>query len=629
MSNPIKTEGRDALQILTDVFGYRSFRDGQEDIMRHVIDGNDALVLMPTGGGKSLCYQVPALARCGLAVVVSPLLALMHDQVVRLRENGVAAERLNSEMSYEEQATVTRDVIAGRIKILYVAPERLVTDSFQSLLKKVEIGLFAIDEAHCVSQWGHSFRKEYMQIGEICSRFPGVPRIAVTATASPVTRVDMIKNLHLEDARVFLFSFDRPNIAYSIVDRESQSKQLLEFMADHKNESGVVYCLSRRKTEETAALLRENGYDALHYHAGLDTALKSANLDRFLKGEGVVAVATIAFGMGIDKPDVRFVAHLDLPESLEAYYQETGRAGRDGLPAVAWMSCGGGDLKFRRDNILKDETHPAEYKRMAWGRLQSLMGMIGSAGCRRGAVLRYFGETHSGRCGNCDRCLNPVSTFDGTTAARMILSAAHRTGERYGGGHLVEVLTGAKTEKIGRMGHDKLPTFGVGKDHSKDWWTHVVQQVYTLDLLSSPPEMMGGYRITAEGRDVLRGGQEVRLVEPPKRRGKQERRVLPNRQFNLIEGLPEDKVELFESLRQWRSRLAKAQNLPPYAILHDTTLAGIVAAMPDTLDRLGKVGGIGGAKLARYGTEVLSTVAKYRKQSIVQDQITVPGFGRR
>ena len=626
--SPVDTSGMNALEILYRVFGYQSFRDNQEGIMSHVIGGGDALVLMPTGGGKSLCYQVPALARAGMAVIVSPLTALMRDQVVRLRENGINAAQINSTMDSEEISGVMQQIRAGKVKLLYVAPERMVLDGFQKLLRSTPMALFGIDEAHCVSQWGHNFRKPYMDVGRICSMFPGVPRIAVTATASPVTREDMVKNLHLENAKVFLSSFDRPNISYSIAEREDGVKQVLDFMEPHRGSSGVVYCSTRKAVESTAEMLRQRGFDAIHYHAGMTSGEKRINQDKFTKGEGVVAVATVAFGMGIDKPNVRFVVHMDMPETLEAYYQETGRAGRDGDPAEAFMVYGAKDIRFRRENILGDTEHSDESKRMSWGRLQALLAMVDSSQCRRGSILRYFGETHSGRCGNCDRCLDPVATFDGTKPAQMVLSAAKRTGERYGGGHLVEILVGARTEAILRQKHDRLPTFGIGADHSRDWWTHVVRQIYTADLLSLPPELKSGYRITRAGLEVLGGRQTVLLVDPPqKKKGRGTTRPpAAHRQISFAEHVPENRVSLLEELRKWRTGVARRYNLPAYTVFHDATLIGIATSMPDTLAALKNIQGIGESKLARYGMQVLDIVGRNRVQSPVRDQIPVPGF---
>ncbi len=629
-AEPMDAAGRAILKVLSDVFGYHGFLGDQEQIMRHVCAGNDALVLMPTGGGKSLCYQVPGLVRPGLGIVISPLIALMYDQVARLRENGVEAALINSDVSPAENARTLQACRDGRIKFLYVAPERFVLDQFQNAIRGIPLSVLAIDEAHCVSQWGHNFRPEYRLIGDVCARIEGVPRIAVTATAAPVTRADMKKNLHLEDARTFVSSFDRPNISYTIVDRADQNKQLIEFLSGHRNESGVIYCLSRDKTEKTAALLRKHGFDAIHYHAGMDKEDKAINQERFSKGEGVVACATIAFGMGIDKPDVRFVAHLDLPESLEAYYQETGRAGRDRLPAVAWMSCGGGDLKFRRDNIessaVKAE-NPEEYRRLAWGRLNALVAMVQSPGCRRASVLRYFGEEHSGRCGSCDRCLHPVVTFDGTREAQMILSAAKRTGQRFGGGYLVDIVTGTTTDRNARNGHTALPTFGVGKDRSKDWWTHVVRQLTAADLLYAPADAEGGLVITETGAAVLGSKQTMMLVDPQKRALRSDRSSA-NGRFNLADGLPPERQQVYDALKRLRSQIARSKGVPAYAIFPDVTLIGLVSRMPENLGQMAHVSGIGERKLKSYGALILEAMAPYRKPTHRPEQIMVPGMGR-
>jgi ATP-dependent DNA helicase RecQ len=629
----IRTEGRDPLEVLSDIWGYSSFRPGQEEVVRYIVDGGDAMLLMPTSGGKSVCYQIPALVRPGMAVIVSPLIALMQDQVARLRECGIAAANLNSEISEDERRALVRDVRAGRIKLLYVSPERLSMESFDALLRSTPLALFAIDEAHCVSQWGHKFRKEYMRVGEVCSRFPGVPRIAVTATASPVTEADMKKNLHMQDARVFKSGFDRPNISYAISARSDSplpvEKQLLQFVERHRGESGVVYCNSKKNCDAYSAMLRSKGFDSIPYHADVESATKKEYLERFIKGEAVVVCATIAFGMGIDKPDVRFVAHTGLPSSLEAYYQETGRAGRDGLPSEAWMVYSPADFVYRRDSIDKDSEHSTEYKKMALGRFNALSNMIEGAGCRRAAVLRYFGENPPERCGNCDRCLNPVATFDATRYVQMALSAVKRTGERYGAGHVVDVLLGARTERVASTGHDRLPTYGIGKDHHRDWWTAIMRQVLNAGYLEAPPHMNGGYRLTENGRQVLAGNLEVSLVEPQLRKGKGATGLSGARAVHVADDIPPERLALFEDLRAFRSRLARAQSLPPYAIFIDTTLIEIVGKMPGNLDELARVSGIGAAKLSRYGVDVLAIVARHRKASNVPDQIQLPGMGRR
>jgi ATP-dependent DNA helicase RecQ len=625
----LATAGRDPAAILKDVFGYGSFRGDQGDAVSHVTEGGDAIVLMPTGGGKSLCYQVPALARHGMAVIISPLVALMQDQVGRLRECGVAAEKLNSDMTWEERSRVTRDIGAGKVKLLYVAPERFATEDFQALLRRTELAMFAIDEAHCVSQWGHAFRPDYMEIGRITAEFPEVPRIAVTATASPSVRVDMVKHLRLEGARVFLSSFDRPNITYQIAEQHSQNTQLLDFLAGHQGESGIVYCLSRKKTEAVAALLREHGHDAFAYHARLDPAVKRASLDRFLKQEeGVIACATIAFGMGIDKPDVRFVAHMDLPDSLEAYYQETGRAGRDGKPAVAWMCYGLDSLRTRRQMIFDDPGNSAAYKQLAWQRLQALVSMIESPGCRRGCILRYFGEAHEGNCGNCDRCLSPVQTFGGEEAkltVQKLLSAVARTGGKFGLAHVVDVVTGNRTEKAVACRHNMLSCFGCGADRPKEWWAHIARQLYAGDLLASPPDAAYGYQMTAKGIAAMRGESAVRLVEPPPRWRRNRAAVPPGRKLDLAAGVPPERRQLFEDLRKMRSGAAAARDLPAFMIFGDATLVDIVQAMPDTLSQLRQIPGIGESKMFRYGQELLAIVGRHR-HAPRPDRISVPGI---
>ena len=635
----LPTIGRTPLEVLADIWGYHGFRPGQEEIVQTAVDGHDVMLLMPTGGGKSVCFQLPALIRPGMAVVVSPLIALMQDQVARLRQCGVYAAALNNEVSDDEQRATVRDVRAGKVKLLYVAPERLVMSSFVDLLKSTPLALFAIDEAHCVSHWGHNFRPEYAQIGSICAHFPGVPRIAVTATASPETQEDMKANLRMDDAKVFKTGFDRPNISYTIVNGSdsnlSADKQFLEFMEGHRSECGVVYCTSIKDCEKYAALLCSKGFDALPYYASLNKVhggrdVKKETLERFLKEDGVVVCATIAFGMGIDKPDVRFVAHTGLPTSLENYYQETGRAGRDGLESEAWMIYSSSDYAFKR-SIIDNEAQGKDpaYRSMAFRRLDALSAMVEGGGCRRAAVLRYFGEQPPERCGKCDRCISPVTTFDASKQAQMVLSAARRTGERYGRGHLIEVLTGARSEKVTSKGHDRLPTHGVGSAYSTQWWNSVVQQMANSGYFESPPHLHGGLRITDLGRRALSGEAEVRLIEPVLRKGKAAARPSPKRQFNLADDVPSERLDLFEELRSLRLRLAKAMNLPPYAIFYNDTLVGIVETMPDTLQQLGRIDGIGATKLARYGAEVLRLVGKYRKPNPVPAQIEVPGFGRR
>ncbi|HEX7916456.1 DNA helicase RecQ, partial [Rudaea sp.] len=498
-----------ALDVLNQVFGYPQFRGEQQAIIEHVTGGGDALVLMPTGGGKSLCYQIPALMRSGTAVVVSPLIALMQDQVEALRQFGVAAAFLNSSLDGRAQFEVERDFASAKLKLLYVAPERLLTERCLDLIAKANVALFAIDEAHCVSQWGHDFRPEYRQLTILHERFPDIPRVALTATADAPTRREIVERLNLDEARQFVSSFDRKNILYRVVEKENSKRQLKDFLAGHKGESGIVYCLSRRKVEETAAWLVEHGVAALPYHAGMDAAQRAHNQQRFLREDGIVMCATIAFGMGIDKPDVRFVAHLDLPKSLEGYYQETGRAGRDGLPAEAWMCYGLGDVVTLAQFIAQSESGE-ERKRVERAKLDSLLGYAEIASCRRRHLLGYFGEQlQKDNCGNCDNCLNPPIAFDGTELAQKALSCVYRTGQRYGVGHLTNVLRGVDDERVRNLDHDKLSVFGVGTELDEKQWRSVFRQLVANGLLATDAEGYGVLRLTEASRGVLRGATPV------------------------------------------------------------------------------------------------------------------------
>ena len=600
------TAAPDALHILRHVFGYSAFRGAQEEIVRHVAAGGDALVLMPTGGGKSLCYQIPALLRPGVGIVVSPLIALMHDQVDALVQNGVRAAYLNSSLEWDEAAQTEKKLLAGELDLIYVAPERLLTERFTGLMDRLAAGnaiaLFAIDEAHCVSQWGHDFRPEYLQLSALHERYPQVPRIALTATADAATREEMIRRLGLGDARIFLSSFDRPNIRYSVVEKDNPRRQLLQFLAGHRGEAGIVYCLSRKKVEETAGWLSQQGYPALPYHAGLDAALRRSHQDRFQREEGVVMVATVAFGMGIDKPDVRFVAHLDLPKSLEAYYQETGRAGRDGEPAEAWMAYGLQDVVLQRARI--DESGaPEQQKRLEAQKLTALLAYCEAPRCRRVVLLDYFGEAAS-PCGNCDVCLDPPELFDGTVAAQKVLSAAYRTGQRFGAGHLIDLLRGKNNEKILQYGHDKLPTYGVGQDLDERAWRSVIRQLLAAGLLQADLTAYGALKLTAEARPVLKGERRVELRRHIVHRplGKGTGHAAP------VADLGAEAAALFERLRQWRIETARAQGVPAYVILHDRTLKEIAAARPASLARLAQISGMGEAKMERYGATLLQLV---------------------
>ncbi|MBF4988768.1 DNA helicase RecQ [Methylophilus sp. 14] len=596
--------------ILQTVFGYNQFRHQQQAIVEHVISGQDALVLMPTGGGKSLCYQIPALAREGLAIVVSPLIALMQDQVEALQQLGVNAAFLNSSLSAEDNSRITRQVIAGEIKLLYVAPERLMVGSFLSLLDEVQqhvgLALFAIDEAHCVSQWGHDFRPEYRQLTVLHNRFPDVPRIALTATADAPTRAEIISQLNLENAAQFVSSFDRPNIRYHVGIKNNARQQLASFLErEHSNDAGIIYCLSRKKVEETAAWLVEKGWSALPYHAGLPAQLREHHQRRFLREEGIIMVATIAFGMGIDKPNVRFVAHLDLPKSMEGYYQETGRAGRDGLQANAWMVYGMGDVVSMRQMLDSGEASE-ERKRLERLKLDALLGYCESTACRHQTILRYFGESHPGACEQCDNCLHPVETWQATQVAQMALSCVFRTGQRFGVGHLIDVLMGKSTPQVERFNHDKVSTFGIGKILNQNQWSGVYRQLIAAGMLEADMSAYGGLKLTEAARPVLKGEQEVWLrrdAEPEKRMSKAERSARAKEAF---EGANDD--PLWQALKAKRLELAREQGVPPYVIFHDSTLLEIHNRKPQTLDEMGQISGIGQVKLQKYGDAFLQVL---------------------
>ncbi|HLY97276.1 MAG TPA: DNA helicase RecQ [Sideroxyarcus sp.] len=600
-----------AQQILHDVFGYTSFRGAQQAIVEHVVSGGDALVLMPTGGGKSLCYQIPALLRDGVGIVVSPLIALMQDQVDALKQLGVPAAFLNSSLDADAAREVSRSLLRGDLKLLYVAPERLVTEGFLSLLERLQqengIALFAIDEAHCVSQWGHDFRPEYRALTVLHERFPDVPRIALTATADAPTRREIVERLALEKASQFVSSFDRPNIRYRVAQKNNARQQLQSFLeTEHPDDAGIVYCLSRKKVEETAAWLKEQGWDALPYHAGLDAAARNANQKRFLREEGVIMVATVAFGMGIDKPNVRFVAHLDLPKSMEGYYQETGRAGRDGLPANAWMAYGLGDVVSMRQMLLSGDA-PEERKRVELQKLDALLGFCESTACRHQAILRYFGEEHPGDCGQCDNCLSPVDTWDATQAAQMALSCVYRTGQRFGVAHLIDVLLGKVTPKVEQFSHQQLSTFGIGKDLAQTQWSSVYRQLVAAGLINVDMEAYGGLKLTEAARPVLRGEQEVWLrrdADPVKRKSSKAERG--SRLREAFAGANDD--PLWQALKARRMELAREQGVPPYVIFHDSTLLEILNRKPQTLDEMGQISGVGQAKLAKYGDAFLQVV---------------------
>ncbi|HLP98949.1 MAG TPA: DNA helicase RecQ [Sideroxyarcus sp.] len=602
-------------QILNDTFGYSSFRGAQQAIVEHVAAGGDALVLMPTGGGKSLCYQIPSLLRPGVGIVVSPLIALMQDQVDALKQLGVSAAFLNSSLDAEAAREVFRQLHRGELKLLYVAPERLMTEGFLELLEGLyrdnAIALFAIDEAHCVSQWGHDFRPEYRQLTILHERFPDVPRIALTATADAPTRHEIVERLALERAQQFVSSFDRPNIRYRVTLKDNARKQLQAFLeSEHPDDAGIVYCLSRKKVEETAAWLKQQGWDALPYHAGLDAATRNANQKRFLREEGVIMVATVAFGMGIDKPNVRFVAHLDLPKSMEGYYQETGRAGRDGLPANAWMAYGLGDVVSMRQMLLSGDA-PEERKRVELQKLDALLGFCESTACRHQTILRYFGEEHPGDCNECDNCLSPVDTWDASKAAQMALSCIYRTGQRFGVVHLIDVLLGKLTPKVEQFNHQQLTVFGIGKEIAQQQWSSVYRQLVAAGYIKVDIEGYGGLQLAESARPVLRGEQEVWLrrdAEPAKHKSSKAERGTRLRE--AFAGANDDPLWL--ALKAKRTELAREQGVPPYVIFHDSTLLEILNRKPQTLDEMAQISGIGQAKLAKYGDaflQVLETAA--------------------
>ncbi|EKM99441.1 DNA helicase RecQ [Acidocella sp. MX-AZ02] len=603
-SSSLARPSADPHDLLHRVFGLPGFRGQQEEIVQHVCAGGDALVLMPTGGGKSLCYQLPALCREGVGIVVSPLIALMRDQVAALRQLGVPAAALNSSLIAPERAQVRSDLRAGRLKLLYAAPERLLMPDFLEMMDGARIALIAIDEAHCVSQWGHDFRPEYLGLSQLAERFPGVPRMALTATADPQTRQDIAQRLGLEEAPLFLSSFDRPNIRYAVLRKEAPLRQLQTFLRAHEGESGIVYCLSRNSVEQTAAALNQHGIRALPYHAGMPAETRAANQDEFLTTEeGLVLVATVAFGMGIDKPDVRFVVHLDLPSSLEAYYQETGRAGRDGLPAETLLLYGMQDLVLRR-GMIEQSNAPAEIKQVERRKLDSLLGVCETITCRRQAILAHFGETLAQPCGNCDNCITPAETWDGTIAAQKALSAAWRTRQRFGVGHLTDILLGVKTEKVERFEHDQLPTFGVGSELDRKGWGSVFRQLIVRGALEVDHENYGALCLTESGEAILRGKESVRLRQEAT---SGTARGLLKKKANRLEVAEADQA-LFEALRAERSRLAKAQNVPAYVIFHDATLAAIATARPANAAALAEIPGIGASKIERYGAEILEIV---------------------
>ncbi|MDL4816983.1 DNA helicase RecQ [Actinomadura opuntiae] len=610
MASPDFLETPETLDALRRVFGYDAFRDGQREIIEHVVSGGDALVLMPTGGGKSLCYQIPALVRKGTGVVISPLIALMQDQVDALRALGVRAGFLNSTQDLDERRVVEAQFLAGELDLLYLAPERLRVPAAVELLDRGTVALFAIDEAHCVSQWGHDFRPDYLMLSGLHERWPDVPRIALTATATQATRSEIASRLQLEDARHFVASFDRPNIQYRIEPKTDAKRQLLHLLqTEHKGDAGIVYCLSRNSVEKHAAFLTENGIEALPYHAGLDAQTRAANQARFLREEGLVMVATIAFGMGIDKPDVRFVAHLDLPKSVEGYYQETGRAGRDGLPSTAWLAYGLQDVVNLRKMIDSGEGDPAFRRRQAL-HLDAMLALCETVECRRVQLLNYFGQSGE-PCGNCDTCLSPPETWDATVAAQKVLSVIVRLDrerrQKFGAGHIVDILLGKKNAKVIQFDHDELKSFGIGTELREAEWRGVVRQLLAQGLVAVESNH-GTLVLTEASAGVLRGERKVLMRREPERTPAKAAKAAKDRKAPVE--LPAEAAPVFERLRAWRAATAKEQGVPAYVIFHDATLREIATALPSSLAELGRVNGVGENKLAKYGEQVLETLAE-------------------
>ena len=602
-----------ALEILNSLYGYDSFRGHQADIIEHVAEGNNALVLMPTGGGKSLCYQIPSLLRDGVGIIISPLIALMQDQVGAMQQLGVKAAFLNSSLSRSEQNDIEQQLMAGQLDLLYIAPERLIQPYVLDMLGRCRLALFAIDEAHCVSQWGHDFRSDYLSLSILAERFSAIPRIALTATADIRTRKEIIERLSLEGAKAYISGFDRPNIRYAIANKTTPKKQLLAFLQQRKSEAGIVYCLSRKKVEDTAEWLTQQGYNALPYHAGLPSQLRQTHQNRFLREDGVIIVATIAFGMGIDKPDVRFVAHLDLPKSIEAYYQETGRAGRDGQPADAWMVYGLQDV-VRLQQMAQGSDGSEQFKRAERHKLDAMLGLCEVTSCRRKVLLRYFADDAPNQCGNCDNCQMPPETWDATEAAQKVLSCVYRTGQRFGLVHVMDVLQGKENEKVLQHGHEKLSTFGIGSDTHEAQWRSVIRQLVVRGFLRVDLEGYSALQLTDLCRPVLKGEQELHLrkeeVKAPSLKGGS--KAGSKKSAGKVQIAPEDQ-ELWEELRECRKYLSEEHNVPPYVIFHDATLKEMLDVMPMSGSELLTLTGVGDSKLEKYGADFIEIICRYAK----------------
>ena len=607
-----------ALHTLRHTFGYSEFRFEQKEIVQTLVDADDAVVLMPTGGGKSLCYQIPSLVRQGTGIIISPLIALMHDQVIALQQLGINAAYLNSTLDAATSRQIESDLINGNLQMLYVAPERLATTGFLHLLKQVDIALFAIDEAHCVSQWGHDFRPDYIQLSLLHEQFPNIPRIALTATADETTRTEIKKRLQLENAKEFISSFDRPNICYRITEAQSNARTaLLRFIQnEHENDAGIVYCLSRKKVEATAAWLTEKGLNALPYHAGLPVQVREENQQRFLNEDAVIIVATIAFGMGIDKPDVRFVAHLNLPKSMEAYYQETGRAGRDGQAANAWMSYGLQDV-ITLKQMMANSSAEEQYKRVEHQKLEAMLGFTEITSCRRQALLHYFDEELKQPCGNCDNCITPAETWDASVAAQKALSCVHRTGQRFGVTYLIDVLVGKDNDRIKQFGHDNLSVFGIGKEYDAKQWRSIYRQIISRNLLAVDLEGHGSLRLTEQCRDVLRGNETL-LLRKESKRAKSSRKG--RKSYNTEKA---SNNLLWEALRACRKKLAEENGVPPFVIFHDATLVEMLERQPENATQFLSLSGVGESKLKKYADAFLDVIKEHANNDPLTSSDTV------